>query len=222
MGRGVCRAPGRGRRVVARCLGAGAKRGYVFDNTIDSYQLCVATTRIEAAVKEAGGVIVPGSSKGYYQEVKIPGGTVLQSVQVHEMVLEADVFINVPILKHHGSTTITAAMKNLMGAVWDRRAYHWNGLDQCIADFTLLRKPDLNVIDAYTVMMSGGPRGTSYKADLAVKKMQILSADIVAADAAAARTWGVAPDRIRHIVYAEKAGIGSMNLDELSIARIRA
>ena len=209
------------KRIIEHCFNAGARRVYVFDNTLDSYQLCYSTTRIEAATKEAGGTLVPGNSRSYYQEAAVPGAEVLKSVQVHELVMESDTFINVPILKHHGSTTVTAAMKNLMGVVWDRRAYHWKGLDRCIADFPLLRRPDLNVIDAYRVMMSGGPRGTSYRADLSLKKMQILSPDIVAADTAAVRTWGAGPEDIQYIRFAAASGLGTMDLDSLSVSRIR-
>jgi uncharacterized protein (DUF362 family) len=209
------------KRIIEHCIDAGAKKVFVFDNTLDSWQLCYATTRIEAAAKEAGGLVVPGNSKSYYQETAIPGAKILKTTMVHELVLEADTFINVPILKHHGSTTITAGMKNLMGVVWDRRSYHWKGLDQCIADFPLLRKPDLNVIDAYSVMMSGGPRGTSYRANLDTKKMQILSTDIVAADAAAAKTWGAEPREIAYIGYGAAAGLGTMDLESLNISRLR-
>jgi uncharacterized protein (DUF362 family) len=209
------------KRIVEHCINAGVKKVFVFDNTLDSWQLCYTSTRIEAAVKEAGGVVVPGNSKSYYQETAVRGAKILKTTQVHELVLEADAFINVPILKHHGSTTITAAMKNLMGVVWDRRTYHRKGLDQCIADFPLLRKPDLNVIDAYMVMLSGGPRGTSYRANLDMKKMQILSTDIVAADTAAAKTWGTDPREVPYIGYGAEAGLGKMDLDSLNISRLR-
>ena len=64
--------------------------------------------------------IVPANSESYYQEVAIPNGKKLTTAKVHEMVLDCDVFINVPILKHHSSTRITGALKNMMGVVWDR------------------------------------------------------------------------------------------------------
>lgn len=44
---------------------------------------------------------------------------------------------------------MTAAMKKLMGVIFDQHYYHSNGLNQCIADFTTIsRKPTLNIIDA--------------------------------------------------------------------------
>ncbi len=208
-------------RIVERCKDAGASKVYVVDHTIDNWKLSFDTTQIESATKNGGGQIIPGSSKGYFHETKVPGARSLKSVKVHEMVLEADVVINVPVLKHHGSTTITCALKNLMGLVWDRWYYHANDLHRCIAEFALLHTPTLNVVDAHTVMMSGGPRGSSYRSSLKVKKMQIISPDIVAADAAAAATWGTQADNVRYIKIADELGIGTKNLDSLNIKRIR-
>ncbi len=219
--RGATTTPVLVQRIVEHCVEAGASKVYVVDHTIDNWKLCFETTRIESAAKQGGGQIIPGSSKGYFQQAAVPRAKNLKSVMVHEMVLEADVLINVPILKHHGSTTITCALKNLMGLVWDRWYYHANDLHRCIAEFALLRTPTLNVVDAHTVMMSGGPRGSSYRSSLKVKKMQIISPDIVAADAAAAATWGTDADSVRYIQIADELGIGTKNLDSLNIKRMR-
>ncbi len=108
------------------------------------------------------------------------------------MILQSDVFINVPVLKSHGGARLTVAMKNLMGIVWDRGEWHANDLHQCIADFTSYRKPDLNVVDAYNVMMRHGPRGVS-TADVVNLQSQLLSTDLVTADAVAAKLFGLEP-----------------------------
>ena len=111
-------------------------------------------------------------------------------------------------------------MKNLMGIVWDRRYWHRNDLQQCIADFASWRKPTLNVIDGYRVMMRNGPRGVS-EADVVNMKQLIVSADIVAADAAATKIFGSQPGDIPHIRIANEMKIGTMALDKLSINRIK-
>jgi uncharacterized protein (DUF362 family) len=219
--RGATTTPSLLKRIVEHCVEAGASKVYVVDHTIDNWKLSFETTQIESAAKQGGGQVIPGSSKGYFHETAVPGAKNLKNVMVHEMVLEADVIINVPVLKHHGSTTITCALKNLMGLVWDRWYYHANDLHRCIAEFALLRTPTLNVVDAHTVMMSGGPRGSSYRSSLKVKKMQIISPDIVAADAAAAATWGTSADNIRYINIADELGLGTKNLDALNIKRVR-
>jgi len=206
-------------RIVKHCLDAGAKEVAVVDHTCDEWQRCYKNSGIERAVKDAGGKIVPGNSESYYQEIKIPKGKILTSTKEHEIILSADVFINVPILKNHSGTTLTIAMKNLMGNVWDRKYWHGNDLHQCIADFATYRKPDLNVVDAYNVMKSNGPRGIS-KEDVVNMKAQLLSTDIVAIDAASAKLFGMKPEDVRYIQIAAEMKIGRMDLDKLNIKRI--
>lgn len=205
--------------IVKDCLAAGASRVMVFDNTCDNWQLSYRNSGIEAAVRQAGGQMVPGNLERFYREVEIPGARRLRRAKVHELILDNDMVINVPVLKHHGSTGVTIAMKNLMGVVWDRRFWHSNDLHQCIADFCLFHKPQLNIVDAYLVMTRNGPRGTS-TADLALMKSLLISTDIVAVDAASTLIFGSQPRNIGHIRIGAEMGIGQMNLDALNIKRV--
>jgi len=208
------------KRVVEHCFQAGAKEVYVFDNTCDKWDRCYATSGIERAVKDAGGKLAPGNTENYYQTVEIPNGKKLKSAKVHELILGSDVFINMPVLKSHSSARLTIAMKNHMGIVWDRGFWHRNDLNQCIADFTTyVKQPDLNIIDAYRVMMKNGPRGVS-EADVSLMKSLILSPDQVAADAAATKLFGISPDEVPYIGIAESMGVGSAALDKLNVHRI--
>ncbi|MFW5760123.1 MAG: DUF362 domain-containing protein, partial [Cyclobacteriaceae bacterium] len=199
---------------------AGAKDVYVFDNTCDSWTKCYSNSGIERAAKDSGAKVVTGNSESYYQNISFSKGKSIKSAKVHELILESDVFINVPVLKHHSSARVTISMKNLMGIVWDRRFWHLNNLHQCIAEFPLFRMPDLNVVDAYLVMKRNGPRGVS-KDDLVPLKSLILSPDIVAADAAATMIFGSRPEDIPYIKIAHEMKVGNMNLDQLSIKRIK-
>ncbi len=207
------------KRIIKHCFDAGAKDVYVFDHTCDNWNRCYSNSGIESAVKDAGGKIVSGDSEGYYQDVTIKGTKKLSKAKVHELILESDVFINVPVLKSHGSAGLTISMKNLMGVVWDRGYWHQNDLHQCIADYSLYRKPDLNIVDAYYVMKRNGPRGVS-KEDVITMKSQIISRDIVAADAAAAKLFGDNPDDIAYIKLADELKVGTKDLTKLNINRI--
>ncbi|MBI4811554.1 MAG: DUF362 domain-containing protein [Ignavibacteriales bacterium] len=206
-------------RIINHCSDAGAKEIIVVDHTCDEWQRCYKNSGIERAVKDAGGKIAPGGSESYYHDVKIPKGKSLTSAKEHEVILGADVFINVPILKNHSGTSLTIAMKNLMGNVWDRRYWHGNDLHQCIADFATYRKPDLNIVDAYNVMKSNGPRGVSTE-DVVTMKAQLISTDMVAIDAAAAKLFGIKPEDVRHIQIAADLKVGRMDLEKLNIKRI--
>lgn len=206
-------------RIVEHCLNAGAKEVSVLDHTCDQWQRCYSTSGIESAAKSAGAKIAPAHWEGNYQEVSIPKGKTLKKAKEHELILGADVFINVPVLKSHGGASLTIAMKNLMGNVWDRRYWHGSDLHQCIADFATFRKPTLNVVDAYLVMKTNGPRGVSTD-DVVTMKSQILSTDIVAADAASAKLFGVQPEDVRYINLAAELNAGRKDLAALNIKRI--
>jgi len=209
------------KRIVEHCFQAGAKQVYVFDNTCDKWDMCYKNSGIEKGVKDVGGQMVPGHTESYYHEVPVVKGKSLKTTKVHELILESDVFINVPVLKHHGSARLTIAMKNLMGVVWDRRYWHKNDLHQCIADYcTFHRKPDLNVVDAYRVMLRNGPRGVSVD-DIADMKSLMVSEDMVAVDAAAALLFGEEPSEINYIRIGDEMGIGTSDLSKLNIKRIR-
>jgi len=207
-------------QVVKHCINAGAKDVYVFDHTCDDWKRSYANSGIEKAVKDAGGTMVPGNSESKYQDVSINFGKSLTKTKVHELILDTDVFINIPILKNHASTKLTISMKNLMGVVWDRGYWHRNNLHQCIADYcTFAKKPMLNIVDAYYVMKQNGPRGVS-SADISLMKSQIISTDIVAADAAAAKLFGMEPSDVGYIKIANSMKIGTMDLAKLNIKRI--
>lgn len=206
--------------IVKACKDAGAKKVYVFDNTCDNWQRAYSNSGIERAVKLNGGEMVPGNFERYYANVEIPKGVKLKNAQVHELILNCDVFINVPVLKHHSSAQLTISMKNHMGIVWDRWFWHRNDLHQCIADFAAYRLPDLNIVDAYKAMFRNGPRGVSEE-DLIELKALIVSKDIVAADAAAAKFLNYEPENIRYIkLAAEQKMIGTYDLNKLKIKRI--
>jgi len=207
--------------IVKQCIAAGAKKVYVFDNTCDEWTRCYKNSGIEEAVKSAGGKMVTGKDSEMYRSVEIPKAKSLKNtvVKVHELILDSDVFINVPVLKNHGGATMSLSMKNLMGIVKDRGWWHKNDLHQCIADFATFRKPDLNVIDGYNVMKRNGPRGVSVD-DVVKMKYQILSKDMVASDTAAVKVFGIEVDKVKHIGLAEQLGAGTTKLENLNIKRI--
>ena len=211
--------------LVKICLGAGASRVTVFDNTCDTWDRCYASSGIEAAVKAVGGTVVPGNEERYFREVDLPQGVVLKKTKVHEALIDADVWFNVPILKHHGGAKFSCAMKNYMGLVWDRRIFHSSDLHQCIADVcTWSKKPALNIVDAYRILHQNGPQGRS-EADVATAKSLIASTDLIATDTAALGLFNqIKPmtlEEASHIGKGEAVKLGTTKLDNLNIRRIQ-
>jgi len=208
------------KRIVEMCLAAGAKSVSIFDNTCDQWQRAYANSGIEKVAKETGAQLVNGKDQTLYRQVEIPNGKKLHAAKIHSLVLDSDVFINVPVLKHHAGSLMTGCMKNLMGIIWDRGFYHRTDLHQCIADILTLKKPTLNVLDAYAPMVRNGPRGNSAD-DLVVMRTLLVSTDIVAIDAAGAKLLNHQPSEVRHIAIAAGMNLGTMDLENVDIRRFK-
>ena len=183
---------------------------------------------IEEIVRQcfaAGAKVMPAHLESYYKPIDLPKGKKMKKAKVHEAILDCDVWINVPILKNHGGANLTISMKNHMGIVWDRGFFHQNDLQQCIADIcTLQKKAVLNVVDAYRIMKTNGPRGRS-ASDVVLAKGLFISPDIVAVDTAAAKFFNqvreMPLDTVGHLANGEALKIGTMNIDKLNVKRIK-
>lgn len=207
--------------MVKLCLKAGAKEVNVFDHTCDEWQRSYKNSGIQEAVEKAGGKMIPANTEDYYVEREIPKAVSMKTAKIHKLIANSDVYINMPVLKHHGGAVMTAAMKNVMGLVWDRGFFHKNDLQQCISDGVFLRKPDLNIIDAYTPMMRNGPKGKDASDLLTDVKTLVAGTDIVACDAACAMILGHKADGIKHVELAAKAGHGQCDLKKVRIERVK-
>lgn len=211
--------------VIRQCLSAGAKEVTVFDHTCDDWIKCYKNSGIEAAAKAAGAKVVPAHEESYYKTVNLPKGVKLKSTKIHEAIINCDVWINLPILKHHGGANLTMSMKNYMGIIWDRRIFHRTDLQQCIADIcTYTKKPVLNIVDAYRVVKTNGPQGRS-AADVVNPKGLFISQDIVAVDTAAAKFFNqireMPLEHVGHLANGQSLKLGTMDVDKLNIKRIK-
>ena len=214
--------------IIRHCKKAGASKIYVFDTTCNFWEDTYKTSGIEEAAKKEGAIVVGGDSdkdKKYleenYSEVTVPKAKLLKKMVNHNLVRECDVFINVPILKVHGGAKLTCCMKNLMGTVSKEyhKNFHRRGLNQCIAECCSYRKPDLNIVDAYRVMIKRGPRGVD-NSDVKLLRYQMGGTDMVALDTAGAKMLNVPLRSIGHIAVAKSMGLGTTDLNSLNINRI--
>jgi uncharacterized protein (DUF362 family) len=202
--------------VVRECFAVGAKSVIVLSNDeIRSFNGNGTT----AAVERAGGTVKPIQEKSMFREIIVPRGRILKRVEIASDILDADVFINMPIAKHHAGSRITGAMKNLMGANWDRQYFHATDLHQCIAELTSAVKHSLVIMDANHVLLTNGPVGPG---QVLTAKQVIAGVDPVAVDAFSTRFWNLEPGVIPHIKAAYEIGAGEMNLDRLQIKEIAA
>jgi len=205
--------------LVQLCFEAGAKEVIVLDYTLDPARITYEMSGIAKAAEAKGARMVYVSPRDFVP-IEVPKGKILSAydVRVLKQVLDADVFINVPIAKTHGSARLTLGMKNLMGIIQDRGSWHRSGdLHQCIADFVTAVKPHLTVIDAIRILASGGPKGPGR---VEQKDTIIASTDIVAADAYATTLFGLTPNDVPHIIKAAELGVGVADLKRVKIVKV--
>jgi uncharacterized protein (DUF362 family) len=202
--------------VVKQCLKAGAKEVKVIDNSF-SGPLCIVNSGIKAAVEAAGGKAFNINEERYYKEVDI-GGKVLGKAEYSKDVLDADVLINMPILKHHAMTQVTMGLKNMMGLVWDRQFFHRTDLNECIAELNAYRKADLTIMDAIKGITDRGPMGPG---TIHEWNQVIFGTDPVAVDAYGADLFGLKPTDIGHLVAAAKLNLGEIDLEKITVVKVK-
>ncbi len=204
--------------LVKLCREAGASSVTVMDHPFGgTAEQAYKISQIGEAVKAAGGqMLVMSSIK--FKETDIPQGKDIKKWPIFQDALKADVIIDVPIAKHHGTTRLTLAAKNLMGLTENRGSLHAN-LGERIVDLYTLFKPKLIVVDAYRMLMNNGPTGGNLN-DVKLAKTLIASHDIVAADAYATTLFGLKPEQIAYVKAGAERGFGTLDLKSIKIEEI--
>lgn len=157
----------------------------------------------------------------------VEGASVLSNLEIVREFMEVDVFINIPIAKNHTLTTLTNAMKNLMGI--NTRAsnvtFHLNGparndpqyLAQSIAELNLLRPSDLIISDVTTVLITNGPSGPGEN----IEPGRVVAAtDLVAVDVYCAGLVGFMVEDVLSVEEGYKLGLGEKDLHKLRILEL--
>jgi len=120
---------------------------------------------------------------GYEDELTVSGSAGSRLSKI--LTRMCDAVINLPVLKDHGITGVTMALKNMFGAIHNPNKYHPNAGDPFVAEVYKMppipRKVRLTICDAITAQYEGGP---SYMPQWAWPCQSLLvSRDPVALDA---------------------------------------
>jgi len=200
--------------LVEMCLEAGARRVSVMDRTIASDpRRSYEASGIGKAAAEAGADVAY-VEEGRFVELEVPDGFALKRWLFCEEFVSArtcDVLINVPVLKHHGTTRLTIGLKNALGMVGGERGDLHRRIHEKIPDLHRVLRVDLTVVDAYRVLRRHGPTGGRLEDvdnSIAGARRIIASTDPVAADACAASLFELPPGEPAFIGNAERAGLG--------------
>lgn len=193
--------------IVEMCFQAGAKRVNVFDNTCNSPQRCYENSGIKAAA-ESKGARVYFIDEWNVVKANFPFDSSMENWPIFRDAIDCDTFINVPVLKHHGSTRLTLGMKNLMGVCGGNRGLMHTALGPKIFDVARFISPELTVIDCYRYLKGHGPQGGDL-GDVELRKTVIASADYFLADLYACKLVGCDPNSVPYIAKAVDEGFAS-------------
>lgn len=187
-------------------------------NGVFSAEAAARRSGIRAAA-EAAGAVMAGFDVG--EEVSYPAGVQNRRFRIARSVVEAGAVVNIPKLKTHPLTRITASMKNMFGVVpgGHKAAFHVRHPDgasfsRMIADLNGLVRSRLVVMDAVDAMEGNGPSG----GDLVRLGLLLFSDDPVAADAVACRIIGLDPLQVPMIRFADEAGVGNAQSQNIDLA----
>lgn len=136
-------------------------------------------------------------------------------IEIPKLLLnEIDAFISVPVLKVHVMTGVTIGLKNLWGIYPDTmRCLHHKHIGHKLALFAKLVNLNLVIVDGTYALDGHGPMyGQAKKKDLI-----LASNNPVVSDSLGARIMGIPLHQAKHILVAEKAELGSTDLNRVDI-----
>lgn len=204
--------------IVMECLKAGAKKVKVFDRTCNDPRRCYDNSGISEILKGIKKVELKHIDFDRFKKVTL-NGVFLKEWELYDEALNANVFINVPIAKHHGLTKLTLSIKNIMGIMGGNRGYIHRNIENALADIHSVFKVHLNIIDATRILTDNGPQGGRLS-DVKVLNKVIASVDGVAIDAYATTFFGIKPEEIPITKTAYKRGLGEINLSKVKIQNV--
>jgi len=133
-------------------------------------------------------------------------GLYFKNPELPKVITGLKYFVSIAVAKTHYLTFVTGTMKNLFGLLprKDQSFYHAS-INEVIVDLNRLVRPDLCIVDA-RVGLEGweGPKTRRLNTF-------VLGSKPVSVDATVARVMGFKPEKIRHLVEAEKYDLGTLN-----------
>jgi uncharacterized protein (DUF362 family) len=206
--------------LVKMCFEAGAANVKVFDYPFGgTFSDAYLSSGVQKEVEAAGGEMVAITDRKFVKHT-LPDAKSLNTTEIFDDALSADVLINVPIAKDHALSGVTAAMKNMMGIIAYRDIIHSDFPDM-LTDLNFYVKSTLTVVDAVRILTANGPTGGALS-DVKQLNTIIASPDIVAADAyTCSKLFNVDLNLfVGYVRRAAERGLGRMDLENLDIKEI--
>jgi uncharacterized protein (DUF362 family) len=134
------------------------------------------------------------------EEVEVAVNGQYLKLNLPKTIKNADLLINVPKIKYMTQTVISCALKNIFGCNPQSNKYKCHPmLNEVIVALNKLMKFNLHVLDG--IIVAGHPTCRL--------NLVMASQDPVAFDAVCARILGVNPNKVKHMVLANREGLGT-------------
>lgn len=148
-------------------------------------------------------------SKSKFTKIAVPDAKGLDAVMLVPEIILTGKIITVPVLKTHGNSVYSGAIKNQWGILPKIRLGYHEKIDFALADLNKILKPVFCVIDG-TIRQDGkGPKqGNVYLSNFVSS-----SIDNVSIDSAMVDLMQIPKDKVAHIQYAMEAKTGDINYE---------
>lgn len=178
---------------------------WVGDKTADAYEYCGYR-----ALCEKYNIPFVDTQKDTWHSVDCRG----MDINICDALSGIDFLINVPVLKGHGQTRMTCALKNMKGLIpnSEKRLFHKRGLHEPIAHLNTAIRPDFILVDHICGDLTFEDGGNPVETDCLFAVL-----DPVLCDAYGCALMGIALDEVPYIGMAEKLEVGSSDLNHANL-----
>jgi uncharacterized protein (DUF362 family) len=197
-----------------------AEGSWVGDSTARAFQVCGYT-----ALAQKYNIPLIDLQKDSSVKRETPLGEFKICKTIADLEERGGSLINLPLVKGHGQTRMTCALKNLKGCIPDaeKRRYHTLGVHKPVAYLNTIIKPAFALVDGLNPDPFWEEGGSPQKRDLL-----LLAKDPVAIDSYACRLLGFSDEDVEYLSISDKLGIGEghtsdeeiINLDGTVIEKI--
>ncbi len=185
---------------------------WVGDSTARAFKTCGYT-----ALSKHYNIPLIDLQKDDSVEVETPAGTFEICRTIADLEFNGGSLINMPLVKGHGQTHMTCALKNMKGCIPDseKRRYHRLGVHKPVAVVNTIIKPAFALVDGLNPDPYWEEGGSPEKRDLL-----LVGRDPVAMDSYACKLLGMTDEDVQYVGLAEQLGIGTGHISDEDIINL--
>ncbi|MFP5259144.1 MAG: DUF362 domain-containing protein [Acidobacteriota bacterium] len=146
-----------------------------------------------------------------------PEALLFDPLPLPRVLLESDVYVNVPKMKTHVHTLVTLGIKNQYGLILDddRMPWHRNDINVKIIDILRVVRPHLTVVDGLWAVQGQAPLSGSSLPDMNVI---VAGTEVCAVDTVCADLMGIAAEEVAMLRLARQERLGETELAAIEVA----